>query len=161
MPDGQRTTFELTAAAVSTLNAAGTYRSDKLDLALGYMRREMARHEKPTLACQNYYFYGNLYAAQAMFQAGGADWASWWKGAQEDLVAKAQRGQTARFSGPRRIPSRAPPTPRRARVSSSRSPCATSRSSSAKSGGVAPRNGADQGAFRDPPIARIRAARKG
>jgi hypothetical protein len=93
MPDGQRTTFELTAAAVSTLNAAGTYRSDKLDLALGYMRREMARHEKPTLACQNYYFYGNLYAAQAMFQAGGADWASWWKGAQEDLVAKAQRGR--------------------------------------------------------------------
>jgi hypothetical protein len=95
MQDGRRTSFELTAAAVSTLNAAGTYRSDKLDAALGYLRRELgkkaAANKKPTEACEQYYFYGNLYAAQAMFQAGGADWKTWWKGAQEDLVSKAKR----------------------------------------------------------------------
>ena len=57
---------------------------------------------KPTLACENYYFYGNLYAAQAMFQAGGADWATWFKGAQEDLVSKARRkGDTVYWEDPR------------------------------------------------------------
>jgi hypothetical protein len=93
MADGRRTSFELTAAAVSTLNASGAYKTEKLELALGYMRRQMARKEKPTFAAENYYFYGNLYAAQAMFQAGGADWATWWTGAQEDLVSKAKRGR--------------------------------------------------------------------
>ncbi len=91
MAEGDRTSFELTAAAVSTLNAAGTYKSGELDLALGYMRRECAKKKFPTEACEQYYFYGNLYAAQAMFQSGGPDWAGWWKGAQEDLVSKARR----------------------------------------------------------------------
>jgi len=94
MEDGKRTSFELTAAAVSTLNAAGMYGSDKkLESALEYLRRQMAKKDKPTAACEQYYFYGNLYAAQAMFQAGGGDWSTWWKGAQEDLVSKAQRGR--------------------------------------------------------------------
>jgi hypothetical protein len=101
MSDGHRTTFELTAAAVSTLNAAGTYHTPKLDLALGYLRREMdklaAKGKKPTEACEQYYFYGNLYAAQAMYQAGGADWKTWWKGAQEDLVAKGRRTRGDQF----------------------------------------------------------------
>lgn len=107
MADGKRTSFELTAAAASTLNAAGTYRSDKLDAALGYLRREMtkkaAKNEKPTQCCEQYYFYGNLYAAQAMFQAGGADWTTWWKGAQEDLFSKAVRhhGDQFKWEDPR------------------------------------------------------------
>jgi hypothetical protein len=97
MAEGDRTSFELTAAAVSTLNAAGMYKSGELDLALGYMRRECAKKKYPTEACEQYYFYGNLYAAQAMFQSGGPDWASWWKGAQEDLVAKARRETADEF----------------------------------------------------------------
>src|SRR5207245_596756 len=92
-PQGERTSFELTAAAVSTLNASGSYDSEKVRLALTYMRRQMQKREKPTQAAESYYFYGNLYAAQAMFQAGGADWTAWFKGAQEDLTAKAKRGR--------------------------------------------------------------------
>ena len=92
MADGTRTSFELTAAAVATLNAAGTYGGEKLDRALDYLRRQIKkRSDKPTAACENYFYYGNLYAAQAMFQAGGADWASWWRGAQDDLVNLAQK----------------------------------------------------------------------
>ena len=91
MEQGDRTSFELTAAAVSTLDAAAAYDSEKLKLGLAYLRRQIQAKDKPTLAAESYYFYGNLYAAQAMFQAGGADWANWFKGAQEDLVSKAKR----------------------------------------------------------------------
>lgn len=102
MDQGDRTSFELSAAAVSTLHASGAYGAEKLKVGLAYMRRQIQSHDKPTAAAENYYFYGNLYAAQAMFQAGGADWTTWFKGAQEDLVAKAHhRGEQVYWADPR------------------------------------------------------------
>jgi hypothetical protein len=104
MQEGDRTSFELTAAAVATLNASGAYQDEKLTLSLAAMRRFMQKKDKPTKAANNYYFYGNLYAAQAMFQAGGADWATWFKGAQEDLLANARsRGGAVHWEDPRQF----------------------------------------------------------
>jgi hypothetical protein len=87
----ERTSYELTAAAVATLNASGVYRSPELEKGLEYLKREMAKKDNRLAASENYYFYGNFYAAQAMFQAGGDDWTGWFRDAQADLVAKARR----------------------------------------------------------------------
>jgi hypothetical protein len=90
--EGERTSFELTAAAVSSLNASGVYRSDELERGLEYMRKLMAKQKDNRLgASENYYFYGNFYAAQAMFQSGNPDWSAWFRDAQTDLIAKAHK----------------------------------------------------------------------
>jgi hypothetical protein len=83
-----RSSFELTAAAVSTLNASGVYASPELERGLAFMRREMLRFPNPAEAASNYFYYGNLYAAQAMNQAGGKDWSYWYPRARDHLVRK-------------------------------------------------------------------------
>ncbi len=90
MAEGWRTSFELTAAAVSTLHASGIYDSPEVRRGLEYLRREIRALKSPGKASHNFYFYGNLYAAQAMFQAGGEDWRTWFSGMRDELV-KAQK----------------------------------------------------------------------
>ncbi len=88
----------ITAAAVSTLNASGVYRSDELERGLEYLRKAMAKQKDNRLgAAENYYFYGNFYAAQAMFQAGNPDWSTWFRDAQADLIDKARRDKGGRY----------------------------------------------------------------
>jgi len=81
-----RRTFELTAAAVSTLNQAGVYYSEELTRGLGFMRERMRRFRTVDQAAETFYFYGNLYAAQAMYQAGGEDWETWFPSARQALI---------------------------------------------------------------------------
>jgi hypothetical protein len=78
--EGRGPSFALTAAAVSTLNAAGVYESPELRLGLDFLRRGIARHrQNPARAAgQEFFYYGNLYAGQAFFQEGGAAWNDWY-----------------------------------------------------------------------------------
>lgn len=75
--EAKRASFELTAAAVATLNASGVYHSEELALGLRYLATQAAKYKTPDRACTDFYFYGNLYAAQAMFQAGDDQWSMW------------------------------------------------------------------------------------
>ncbi|RME83312.1 MAG: prenyltransferase [Planctomycetota bacterium] len=88
----KRSSFELTAAAVSTLNAAGVYHSYELERGLQYMRDSMAKQKQygSTVdeAAQTWYFYGNLYAAQAMYQAGDVYFLPWYKEVRQVLLKK-------------------------------------------------------------------------
>jgi hypothetical protein len=86
-----RPSYELTAAAVSTLNASGVYHSAELERGLTHMRRTFREYKNPALAASNYYYYGNFYAAQAMFQAGGKDWSFWFSRAKEDYLRKQRK----------------------------------------------------------------------
>jgi hypothetical protein len=82
--------FELTAAAVATLNASGVYRSEYLTRGLGYLRRALQKERTPDRAAGDFYFYGNFFAAQAFFQASGADWEGWFPPVRQELL-EAQR----------------------------------------------------------------------
>ncbi|MEM7262688.1 MAG: prenyltransferase/squalene oxidase repeat-containing protein [Planctomycetota bacterium] len=73
-----RTTYEMTAAAVSTLDAAGEYHSELHARGVGYLRDQLARFpSNPFGAARRWPFYGNFYAAQVYFQLGGEDWRNW------------------------------------------------------------------------------------
>ncbi len=85
-----RTSLSLTAAAVSTLNAAGVYRSDELSLGLDYMKKELRDYKKNPLRAVNetYYYYGNFYVAQALWQENRADWRLWNSRVRAKLLRK-------------------------------------------------------------------------
>jgi hypothetical protein len=85
-----RRTYTLTAAAVSVLNAAGVYQSKELDMGLKLMRQRISAVGNP-LDASEWPWYGNLYAAQAMWQSGGKDWQSFYPPVYEFLL----RTQTA------------------------------------------------------------------
>jgi hypothetical protein len=90
--EASRTSFELTAAAVATLNAAGVYDSPELDRGMRYLRAELRRFDSPGRASKDFYSYGNFYAAQAMFQAGGEDWATWYPAMRKELIEQQAPG---------------------------------------------------------------------
>jgi hypothetical protein len=83
-----RVTYELTGAAVSTLNASGVYASKELDRGMEFLRRHQAASSNPALAASDYYYYGNFYAAQAMWQAGPDHFGDWFSRAHQDILLK-------------------------------------------------------------------------
>lgn len=93
LAERSRTSYELSAAAVATLNATGVYlgggdASDELSRGLGYIRKTVRALDRPFRAAQDFHFYGNLYAAQAMFQAGGEDWDYWFPKVRQELLER-------------------------------------------------------------------------
>jgi hypothetical protein len=90
--ESQRSSFELTAAAVSTLNASGVYRSPELENGLGFVRSTYAKYASPDRAATDFYFYGNLYVAQALWQAGPQDWNTWFPEVEKRLAEKQLPG---------------------------------------------------------------------
>lgn len=91
--EGFRTSYELTAAAVSTLNASGVYGGPELERGLGYMRQEVekarargGKNPSAARAASSFDWYGNLYAAQAMYQVGGLEWTTWFEDVREYVV---------------------------------------------------------------------------
>jgi hypothetical protein len=104
-----RNSFALTAAGLTTIYQAALY-SDRdigayCDLhgittkprigdCLLYLRDHYGdvRHEYGE---HYFYYYGNYYAAQAMYTRGGEEWKSWYRMVRDDLLAmaKARRGE--------------------------------------------------------------------
>ena len=81
--------FAVTAAAVTSLHSAGLYNDREYGRAI-----ELIAEEYPRLsdryADHYYYWYGNYYAAQALFTEGGARWRAYWKRLRDDLLARQQ-----------------------------------------------------------------------
>lgn len=74
------------AAAVAALYSAGVYKGPEITKGLDYLMQfvpsgGVAKNE-------NYYFYGQYYAAQALWQAGGKRWARWYPAVRDDLIAR-------------------------------------------------------------------------
>jgi len=91
--NGQKSTYALTAAAVSTLNAAGVYRSKELTRGLDFMRRELRRFPNNPLKAvvDSYFYYGNLYVGQALWQHGGHEWDTWYGRARVKLLRRQKK----------------------------------------------------------------------
>jgi len=107
-----RNSFALTAAGLTTIYQAGLYS----DREVARFCRENAIRRQPRIShCLTYlrntyepiridysdhyfYFYGNYYAAQAMYTRGGEDWRSWYEMVRDDLLhmARTSRGKDGR-----------------------------------------------------------------
>ncbi len=104
-----RDSFALTAAGLTTLFQAGLYDTtsirqyvtqhdidktpppDVRDI-VEYMKR-MYRSMQPRHRDHYFYWYGNYYAAQAMYQYGGQhgkrdEWAAWYRKVRDDIVRR-------------------------------------------------------------------------
>jgi hypothetical protein len=94
----QHSSYALTVAAVSTLQAAGDYDAPQINLGLDFARRLLrAFPDEPVKAAdKEFFFYANLYAAQAYYQAGGDLWANWHPQARRYLLKRQVTDGSAR-----------------------------------------------------------------
>ncbi len=79
-----RATFPLTAAGVTILYGAGVYNDPLISRGLDYMSAEVRRFNN-RWAGHYFFFYGNYYAVQAFFFAGGRRWKQYFDGVQRLL----------------------------------------------------------------------------
>ncbi len=78
--------FPRSAAAVAAMYSAGIYKGPEIEKGLDYLVKSIpaegvTRHE-------TYYYYGQYYAAQAMWQEGGQRWARWYPAVRDDLIGR-------------------------------------------------------------------------
>ena len=78
-------TFALTAAGVVSLYSAGIYDGEPIEKALKWLLDHMP---SKTTSNSNYFFYGQYYAVQAMWHAGGDYWDKWYPAIREILLAR-------------------------------------------------------------------------
>lgn len=90
-----RVTYPLTAAGLTALYGLGLYHDPIVEEALAFLERPQNRAEiapwgrrgPPRGAVVRFdYFYGNYYAAQAMFQAGGERWERWFAELRDEIL---------------------------------------------------------------------------
>jgi hypothetical protein len=84
--------FARSAAGVVALYCAGVYKGPAIERGLEYLRRyrpnlPLARRgDVPEI----HYYYGQYYAAQAMWTAGRQHWAEWFPAVRDELLARAR-----------------------------------------------------------------------
>jgi hypothetical protein len=91
---GGGSAFPRSSAGVASLYYAGVFEGDDLKKGLEYVR-----HFKPernagagAVATPNaHYFYGQYYAVQAMFLAGGDYWGEWYPAIRDELVRRQEK----------------------------------------------------------------------
>lgn len=89
---GGGSAFPRSAAGVSTLWYAGINTDDQaVQSGLEYMMRYLPgnTHNIP------HYYYGQYYAAQAMFMAGGDHWKRWYPAIRDELLARQDKAEGA------------------------------------------------------------------
>ncbi|HHK41926.1 MAG TPA: prenyltransferase [Planctomycetaceae bacterium] len=87
-PHTRPSLYPRSAAAVVALYSAGVYDSPEVEKALAYL--EPFHRQLPRLRHESNFLYGQYYAAQAMWHAGGEPFRRWYRAASETLL-EAQR----------------------------------------------------------------------
>jgi hypothetical protein len=87
---GGNSGFPRSAAGVAALYYAGLFEGKNLERGLKYLQQFTPGPGRGTNH-DGHYFYGQYYAVQAMFLAGGDYWAKWYPGIRDELIAN-QRG---------------------------------------------------------------------
>jgi hypothetical protein len=86
--------FPRSAAGVAALYYAGIFEGTELDRGLKYLKQFTPGHAAAAgpngqpIDVQSFYFYGNYYAVQAMFLAGGDYWKSWYPAIRDQLIVR-------------------------------------------------------------------------
>ncbi|HEY1685099.1 MAG TPA: prenyltransferase/squalene oxidase repeat-containing protein [Tepidisphaeraceae bacterium] len=84
---GGGSAFERSAAGVAALYYAGVFQGNDLKHGLDYVFQFRPRPNLPP-NIYAHYFYGQYYAAQAMFLAGGNFWATWYPAVRDELISR-------------------------------------------------------------------------
>lgn len=84
MLDSAGSMFARSAAGVAALYYAGIHDDAATRKGLAYLEKFLPGKTQE----QTHYYYGQYYAAQAMFMAGGKHWAQWWPAVRDELLAK-------------------------------------------------------------------------
>ena len=85
---GGESAFPRSAAGVVALYSAGIYQGPEIERGLAYLDQFLPREN---MANQDaHFFYGQYYAVQAMWQAGGQRWERWYPAVRDVLVARQQ-----------------------------------------------------------------------
>lgn len=74
----------LTAAGISVLHGAGEYHGKEIEKGYEYLRQHLSTN--PSDKTNRFFFYTQLYAAQAMFQRGGAEWQGYFPRIRRELL---------------------------------------------------------------------------
>jgi hypothetical protein len=82
---GGGSTFPLTAAGVVSLYSAGIYAGEPIDKALAWLMKHLPGKSSGNAG---YFFYGQYYAVQAMWHAGGEYWAKWYPAIRDLLLGR-------------------------------------------------------------------------
>lgn len=91
---GGGSAFPRSAAGVATLYYAGIYEDEAINRGLQYVRRFVpGRAGAP--AAGGHYYYGQYYAVQAMFLAGGEHWREWYPAIRDELIGRQDRNSGA------------------------------------------------------------------
>lgn len=79
--------FPRSAAGLVAFYSAGVYEGREIERALTYLKKN-----QPQVNGRNFshYYYGQYYAVQGMWQAGGDHWSTWFPAAR-DLMLSRQR----------------------------------------------------------------------
>jgi hypothetical protein len=86
---GGGSAFPRSAAGVCALYYAGVFEGDDLKRGLDYVRKfTPGKIRADNINASAHYYYGQYYAAQAMFLAGGDYWATWYPAIRDELIAK-------------------------------------------------------------------------
>ncbi|MCA9269190.1 MAG: terpene cyclase/mutase family protein, partial [Planctomycetales bacterium] len=76
-------TFPLTAAGIVSLYSAGIYEGKEVENGLKWLSKYPPNSSS---ASHGHYFYGQYYAVQAMWQAGGDYWKNWYTAIRDKLI---------------------------------------------------------------------------
>ena len=77
-----------TAAGVASLFYAGIYEDDAIERGLDYLVKVATPGAGVRGLGNQHYYYGQYYAVQAMYLAGGEWWAQWWPGVRQELLVR-------------------------------------------------------------------------
>ena len=96
---GSQSGFGRSAAGVASLYYAGHFQGSDLEKGLKYLKQYQPARSAGAGAMENEgnYFYGNYYAMQAMFLAGGGYWADWYPAVRDQMVSR--QAATGSWSG--------------------------------------------------------------
>jgi hypothetical protein len=100
MGGGSQSGFGRSAAGVASLYYAGHFQGTDLEKGLKYLKQYLparAGHPGEGMETEGNYFYGNYYAMQAMFLAGGGYWAEWYPAVRDQMIAR--QGTAGSWSG--------------------------------------------------------------
>jgi hypothetical protein len=80
--------FARSAAGVASLYYAGVFEGNDLTRGLNYLKQFIPNGPRAAMNEEGNYFYGNYYAVQAMFLAGGEYWATFYPAIREQLIVR-------------------------------------------------------------------------
>ncbi|MGB7161221.1 MAG: prenyltransferase/squalene oxidase repeat-containing protein [Tepidisphaeraceae bacterium] len=87
--------YARTAAGVASLYYAGIFDGNEINNGLNYLKAYTPGKSGANADQEGHYYYGNYYAVQAMFLAGGDYWATFYPAIRDQLIARQNKNSGA------------------------------------------------------------------